>query len=114
MNEIKGDNFSELISGVDKIEVDAGKGTLTVTGNADPYEIIVGTRKVAKFVEVESIGPPPAPPTKDSQKKQDDKKPDQKTQIHNPHTCPCPLCNPMTTVVHVDHYPQSPVSCSIL
>ncbi|CAM8956985.1 unnamed protein product [Rhodiola kirilowii] len=29
------------LQGVDKIEIDEAKGTITVTGNADPYEIIV-------------------------------------------------------------------------
>jgi len=50
------------LEGVDQIEVDAAKGTLTVTGNADPYEIIVRCRKAGKFAEVVSVGPPPAPP----------------------------------------------------
>lgn len=64
-----------MFAGVDKIETDAGKGTLTVTGNADPYEIIVRTRKAGKFAEVVSVGPPPAPPKQGGPKKPDDKKP---------------------------------------
>ncbi|KAG5241181.1 heavy-metal-associated domain-containing family protein [Salix suchowensis] len=50
------------LEGVDTIEVDQGKGTLTVTGDADPYDIILRSRKTGKHVEVVSIGPPPAPP----------------------------------------------------
>lgn len=43
---------------------------MTVTGDADPYEIIVRIRKAGKHAEVVSIGPPPAPPQKqDAQKK---------------------------------------------
>ncbi|KAG6645692.1 heavy metal-associated isoprenylated plant protein 2-like [Carya illinoinensis] len=49
------------LQGVDKVEVDEAKGTLTVTGDADPYEIIVRTRKTGKFAEVVSIGAPPKP-----------------------------------------------------
>ncbi|XP_010940108.1 heavy metal-associated isoprenylated plant protein 2-like [Elaeis guineensis] len=50
------------IEGVDKIEVDGAKSTLTVTGDADPIEVIVRARKLGKFAEVVSIGPPPPPP----------------------------------------------------
>ncbi|KAK9228082.1 hypothetical protein WN944_021030 [Citrus x changshan-huyou] len=100
---------------VDKIEIDAAKGTLTVTGDADAYEIIVRTRKVGKFVEVVSIGPPSATPKQDAQKMPEGKKPEkkseQKAQIHNPHTCP--LCDRMT-VVHVDQYQEPMVSCSVM
>ncbi|KAH9711296.1 hypothetical protein KPL71_019706 [Citrus sinensis] len=103
------------IQGVDKIEIDAAKGTLTVTGDADAYEIIVRTRKVGKFVEVVSIGPPSAPPKQDAQTMPEGKKPEkkseQKAQIHNPHTCP--LCDRMT-VVHMDQYQEPTVSCSVM
>ncbi|RZC30415.1 hypothetical protein D0Y65_001808 [Glycine soja] len=50
------------LQGVDKIEADEGKGTLTVTGDADPYEIIVRIRKAGKHAEVVSVGPPRDPP----------------------------------------------------
>ncbi|GAB4848543.1 hypothetical protein Ancab_003249 [Ancistrocladus abbreviatus] len=49
---------SEL-PGVDKIEIDEQKGTLTVTGEADPYKVTVRARKAGKFAEVLSVGPPP-------------------------------------------------------
>ena len=48
---------------------------MTVTGSADPYEIIVHARKVGKYAEVLSIGPPPGPP---KDKKPDEKKPAEK------------------------------------
>ena len=62
------------IAGVDKIEADEGKGTLTVTGDADPYEIIVRIRKAGKHAEVVSIGPPKP----DAQKQPEEKKPEEK------------------------------------
>ncbi|KAJ9147047.1 hypothetical protein P3X46_029252 [Hevea brasiliensis] len=106
------------IDGVDKIEVDEGKGTLTVTGSADPYEIIVRTRKAGKHVEVVTIGPPPPPPkqpqAQDQQKKPEDKKeekkPQQKSQIHDPLTCP--QCQSII-VVPMGYHERSP-SCSIM
>ncbi|KAG5241190.1 heavy-metal-associated domain-containing family protein [Salix suchowensis] len=68
------------LEGVDTIEVDQGKGTLTVTGDADPYDIILRSRKTGKHVEVVSIGPPPAPPKKkpEVEKKPVEKKPEEK------------------------------------
>ncbi|KAH0971205.1 hypothetical protein GBA52_023361 [Prunus armeniaca] len=66
---------------VDKVEADAAKGTLTVTGDCDPYEIIVRTRKVGKCVEVVSIGPPPSnKPKGDKPEPKGDKKPDPRPQ----------------------------------
>jgi hypothetical protein len=88
-------------------------GTLTVTGDADPYEIIVRTRKAGKFAEVVSIGPPPAPPKKD-EKKPDSKKPDQMTQVHIPyvpynyHVCE------QVAMVPVGLWDEPTPSCSIL
>lgn len=94
----------KLHAGVDIVEADVAKGILTVTGAADPYEIIRRTRKTGKCVEVVSIGPPSAPPKptdpkptdqkkpeekkpqpekKPPEKKQDEKKPDQKAQTQN-------------------------------
>lgn len=61
--------FFELLEGVDKIEVDGAKSTLTVTGDADPIEVIVRARKLGKFAEVVSVGPPPPPPPKPAQEK---------------------------------------------
>ncbi|KZV25955.1 hypothetical protein F511_08900 [Dorcoceras hygrometricum] len=66
------------LRGIDKVEVDGVKGILSVTGDADPYEIIIRTRKAAKFVEVVSVGPPPAPQKKEAQNKSEDKKPKEK------------------------------------
>ncbi|XWS45460.1 hypothetical protein CRYUN_Cryun15aG0138500 [Craigia yunnanensis] len=99
------------LQGVDKIEVDAAKGTISVTGDADPYEIIVCTRKAGKYVDLVSVGPPPAPPKQESQKKPEDKKPDPKAQIHNPASCP--VCQQMS-VVYLDGYAEPNIACSIM
>ncbi|KDP44572.1 hypothetical protein JCGZ_22154 [Jatropha curcas] len=93
------------LQGVDKIEVDEAKGTLTVTGTADPYDIIVRVRKAGKHAEVVSIGPPPPPPKQDA-KKPEQKKPD---SVHYP-----PSCTQCQRIVVVPMgYEPSP-SCSIM
>ncbi|KAL0432095.1 UNVERIFIED_CONTAM: hypothetical protein Sradi_0835500 [Sesamum radiatum] len=84
------------IPGVDKVEIDGAKGTLSVTGDADPYEIIVKTRKAGKFAQVVSIGPPPPPPQKQDvqeKKKPEAKKPQEKKaqETHETHI-PFPAC----------------------
>ncbi|XP_068344047.1 heavy metal-associated isoprenylated plant protein 12-like [Pyrus communis] len=71
-----------VLEGVDKLEVDAAKGTLTVTGDCDPYEIIVRTRKACKYAEVVTIGPP-KPPEKNPV-------PDKPTK-KEPKVVPCPM-----------------------
>ncbi|CAB4287704.1 unnamed protein product [Prunus armeniaca] len=73
------------LKGVDKVEADAAKGTLTVTGDCDPYEIIVRTRKVGKCVEVVSIGPPPPPPKQPPPKKEKEKPDPRPQHICMPH-----------------------------
>ncbi|XP_038718880.1 heavy metal-associated isoprenylated plant protein 2-like [Tripterygium wilfordii] len=116
------------LQGVDKIEIDAAKGTLTVTGDADPYEIIVGTRKAGKNVEVVSIGPPPAPQKQEAQKKPDQKKEAEKKKPeetkpeykaahfdHNPYTCPvCQLMAHSPYPHQVGRYEEPNSSCSIM
>ncbi|KAK6118454.1 hypothetical protein DH2020_047871 [Rehmannia glutinosa] len=106
------------LQGVDKVEVDETKGTLSVTGDADPYEIIVKTRKAVKFVEVVSIGPPSLPQKPEEKKKPDEKKPeekksDQKAQahIHTPFTCP--ICERIP-VIPMTRWEEPSPQCSIL
>ncbi|XP_059645329.1 heavy metal-associated isoprenylated plant protein 43-like [Cornus florida] len=105
------------LEGVDKVEVDEAKGTLTVTGDADPYEIIVRTRKAGKHAEVVSIGPPPAPPKQDAkkpeEKKPDDKKPDQKAQAEIQYPYNWPMYQPMPIIQVVRSEEPNP-SCSIM
>ncbi|KAL1567919.1 heavy metal-associated isoprenylated plant protein 43-like [Salvia divinorum] len=103
------------LPGVDKVEVDGAKGTLSVTGDADPYEIIVKTRKVGKFAEVVSIGPPPKPQEKKPEpKKPEEKKAEQKPleQIHHTPFI-CPLCERLP-VYPVTHWEQPTSQCNIL
>ncbi|EOX91011.1 Heavy metal transport/detoxification superfamily protein, putative [Theobroma cacao] len=101
---------------VDKIELDAAKGTITVTGDADPYELIVRKRKAGELVERVSVGPPPKQkqPTKPEEKKpepkKDDKKPDPKKDGKKPETCP--VCQQMA-VVYMDRYAEPNMACSI-
>ncbi|KAG8383361.1 hypothetical protein BUALT_Bualt04G0004500 [Buddleja alternifolia] len=105
------------LQGVDKVEVDGAKGTLTVTGNADPYDIIMKTRKDGKFAEVVSIGPPPPPPKQEAQKKPDEKKPDEKAQaqiqahLHTPFACP--ICERIP-VIPMTRFEEPTPQCSIL
>ncbi|XAR73842.1 hypothetical protein NMG60_11007945 [Bertholletia excelsa] len=105
------------LKGVDKIEVDEARGTLSVTGDADPYEIITRTRKAGKFAQVVTIGPPPAPPKQqqEGQKKPDEKKPDDKKSghpyIHTPYSCP--ICAHMALFPAAGWEEPSP-SCSIM
>lgn len=83
------------------MELDGAKGTLSVTGDADPYEIVVKTRKAGKYAEVVSIGPPPKPQEKkpEQPKKPEEKKPEEKKtegnhqhqHVHHPPFM-CPLC----------------------
>ncbi|XP_059294793.1 heavy metal-associated isoprenylated plant protein 43-like [Lycium ferocissimum] len=106
------------LPGVEKIEIDGAKGTLSVTGDADPYEVIVRSRKAGKFAEVISIGPPPAPPKPDGQKKPDQKpkpqpEPQPMAHMYGPptHIMP-PVCAPH--VVHMTHREAPTPQCSIL
>ncbi|CAI9780549.1 unnamed protein product [Fraxinus pennsylvanica] len=106
------------LQGIDKVEVDGAKGTLTVTGEADPYEIIVKTRKAGKYVEVVSIGPHPAPqkqdgPKKAEEEKPNEKKPEEKAQahIHTPFTCP--ICERIQ-VIPMTRWEEPSPQCSIM
>lgn len=112
-----------LVLGVDKVETDEVKGTLAVTGTADPFDIVKRTRKAiacaGKVVDVVTIGPPPKPEEKKpddkkpDNKKPDDKKPDDK-KPDPPPVCPCPPYPPYYgssyIVVPRETYP----SCTIL
>ncbi|KAF8769149.1 hypothetical protein HU200_006646 [Digitaria exilis] len=47
--------------GVDKIEVDSEKSTMTVTGTVDPVDVVKQARKAGRRASVLTIGPPPKP-----------------------------------------------------
>lgn len=106
------------LPGIEKIEIDGAKGTLSVTGNADPYEVIVRSRKAGKFAEVISIGPPPAPPKPDGPKKPEEKKPEPKGPKPHMYGPPspliCPCCQRYSHVVHVTRREEPTPQCSIL
>ena len=113
--------------GVDKIEVDAPKGTVSVTGNTDPYKIIVSARKAAgRHTDVVSVGPPPPPPkpadaqkkAEEQKKKAEEEKKKKKAEeanpmFHDPHTCR--ECQRLV-VVQLDRYSryEPNPSCSIM
>ncbi|XP_020253487.1 heavy metal-associated isoprenylated plant protein 2-like [Asparagus officinalis] len=50
-----------VLQGIDKIEMDAEKNTMTVIGSADPMDVIKRIRKVCKCAEISTIGPPAKP-----------------------------------------------------
>ncbi|KAM7250082.1 hypothetical protein ACFE04_021965 [Oxalis oulophora] len=117
------------LEGVDKIEVDANKGTLTITGDADSYEVILRTKKVGKFFEVVSVGPPPPPPKPEPpkkpeekkviEKKSEEKKPaaennfEHKAQCHMPGNCP--ICLHMAMMPVFRHQePEPNPACAIM
>ncbi|KAL5215175.1 hypothetical protein ABZP36_004327 [Zizania latifolia] len=62
------------LQGVDKIEIDSEKSTMTVTGSVDPVDVIERTRKAGKRADVLTIGPPP-PASSSSSKPEEKKKP---------------------------------------
>jgi hypothetical protein len=115
-------------AGVDKIEVDSEKSTMTVTGTVDPVDVIVQARKAGKRASVLTIGPP-APPKPAEEKKpaeQDKKKAEEKKTAaagaekkapetpatvfvhHVPSWPPCPRYQERVV------YEQDPPPCSIM
>ncbi|XP_031486832.1 heavy metal-associated isoprenylated plant protein 2-like [Nymphaea colorata] len=52
------------LMGIDKIEIDAEKSTVTVTGEVDPVAVVKQVRKIKKMVEIVTVGPPPKPEPK--------------------------------------------------
>ncbi|XP_019245156.1 PREDICTED: uncharacterized protein LOC109225019 [Nicotiana attenuata] len=117
------DEYRPLSTYFSDEELNSIEGTLSVTGDADSYEVIVRSRKAGKFAEVVSIGPPPAPPKPDGHKKPEEKKPEQKpkpqAQMYDPPPpiMPpfCAVCHGTTPVVsHVMHREEHTPQCSIL
>jgi hypothetical protein len=65
--------------GVDKIEIDSEKGTMTVTGGVDPVDVVDATRrKAGKRADVVTIGSATTAPS--SSKPEEKKKPEQQPQ----------------------------------
>ncbi|KAM0932889.1 putative heavy metal-associated domain, HMA, heavy metal-associated domain superfamily [Dioscorea sansibarensis] len=102
------------LQGVDKIEIDVIKSTVTVTGDADPIKVIMRTRKAGKFADVISIGPPPPPPkqaAEPSKKKTEEKKPTNTTaKEKKPEPPPLPSPPPPLPAI-VIHTPSSCPMC---
>ncbi|XP_031486732.1 heavy metal-associated isoprenylated plant protein 2-like [Nymphaea colorata] len=47
------------LMGIDKIEIDAEKSTVTVIGNVDPVAVVTRLKKAGKMVQIVTVGPPP-------------------------------------------------------
>nr|DAD21595.1 TPA_asm: hypothetical protein HUJ06_023058 [Nelumbo nucifera] len=95
-----------IIAGVDKVEIDAGKGVLSVTGTADPYEVITRVKRTERLVEVVSVGPPP---------KSDDKKPDQKEKEKEKTTSLPKVCERCgRAYIHVGKAEEPNLTCSVM
>ncbi|KAL9241656.1 hypothetical protein vseg_015743 [Gypsophila vaccaria] len=70
------------LEGVNKMDTDSEKNTLTVIGEADPYAIITCLRKAGKKAQFISVGPPPP---------KEEPKPEPKP---DPPICKCPCPSP--------------------
>lgn len=46
------------LDGIEKMEVDASKGTLTIVGEIEPVPIFKMLKKIGKTPEIVSVGPP--------------------------------------------------------
>ncbi|KAK1686122.1 hypothetical protein QYE76_046970 [Lolium multiflorum] len=104
------------LQGVDKIEIDSEKGTMTVTGGVDPVDVVEATRrKACKRADIVTIGSATTT-APSSSKPEEKKKPEQKPQQWEEKTyvvaaaaaerrAPEP---PMTLYVH--HVPPPPHS----
>lgn len=101
------------------MELDGAKGTLSVTGDADPYEIIVKTRKAGKYAEVVSIGPPPKPQEKKPEPKKPEEKKTEEQKGHNQHQhvhhAPfmCPLCERVPSFP-ITRWEEPPSQCNVM
>ncbi|KAI4965591.1 heavy metal-associated isoprenylated plant protein 2-like [Hordeum vulgare subsp. vulgare] len=95
------------LQGVDKIEVDSEKGTMTVTGGVDPVHVVEATRrKAGKRADVLTIGPPPPPASKPEEKK----KPEQHWEPEKRHAAAERSAPEPPVTVYVHHVPVPPPS----
>ncbi|XP_057838981.2 heavy metal-associated isoprenylated plant protein 2 [Cryptomeria japonica] len=68
------------VKGVNSVEVDTSKNTVTVTGEVDPVKITVEIRKFSKCAQIISVGPHP-PPKKTEEKKEKKSQAEEKIYI---------------------------------
>ncbi|KAJ3694323.1 hypothetical protein LUZ60_009803 [Juncus effusus] len=106
------------LEGIDKIDANSEKGTLVVTGDVDPIDVIVRVRKAGKRAEIITIGPPPKPEEKkkedekkkaEEKKKGEEKKKEPQYFFHIPSNYP--TCSHQPVVI-VDDYCHT--SCNIM
>ncbi|OEL24350.1 hypothetical protein BAE44_0014629 [Dichanthelium oligosanthes] len=112
------------LQGIDKIEVDSEKSTMTVTGTVDPVNVIKQARKAGRRASVVSIGSPPKPAEEkkpEEQKKTTEEKktsadaekkaPEQPATVFVHHVPSWPSCPRYQERVV---YEQDPPPCSIM
>ncbi|CAN6236533.1 unnamed protein product [Urochloa humidicola] len=102
------------LQGVDKIEVDSEKGTMTVTGTVDPVDVIVHTRKAGRRASVISIGAPPKPAEEkktEQQKPAEEKKTSEKTEEKKVSAAAEKKAPEQAATVFVHHVPSSWPPC---
>lgn len=120
------------LSGVDKIEVDSEKSTMTVTGTVDPVDVVKQARKAGRRASVLTIGSPPKTAEEkkpEQEKKTEDKKasggeekktvstdaekkaPEQPATVFVHHVPSWPACHRYQERVV---YEQDPPPCSIM
>ncbi|XP_015691979.1 heavy metal-associated isoprenylated plant protein 43-like [Oryza brachyantha] len=119
------------LQGVDKIEIDSEKSTMTVTGSADPVDVIERTRKAGKRAEVVTVGPPASSskPGAAGQQQKKKQQPAAEEKVQQPAAAEKRALEPPATVyVHyvpsyswpsyeqsvVYHHQDPPPACSIM
>ncbi|KAJ4965700.1 hypothetical protein NE237_017549 [Protea cynaroides] len=98
------------IEGINSIALDPSKSTVSVTGDADPFEIIRQVRKFRKSAKFVSVGPPKDEKNEKNEKNEKKEKKEKKDIspcVSIPNTCQ--KCN-VWYVVREDDYNY----CSIL
>ncbi|CAN6469639.1 unnamed protein product [Victoria cruziana] len=68
------------LMGIDSIEIDAEKSTVTVIGEVDPVAVVARVKKVGKRVEIVTVGPPPKVEKVEKKEKEKDEKGDGKKE----------------------------------
>ncbi|CAD6261894.1 unnamed protein product [Miscanthus lutarioriparius] len=96
------------LHGVDKVEVDSEKSTMTVTGTVDPVDVIVQARKAGRRASVLTIGPPPKPSEEKKPAEQDKKKTEEKKTTAAGAEKKAPETPATVFVHHVPSWPSCP------
>ncbi|KAJ3685913.1 hypothetical protein LUZ61_015077 [Rhynchospora tenuis] len=90
------------LAGVQSLNLDEEKGTLTVVGNVDPVSIISSLKKKKISAQIESVGPP-------EEKKPEEKKPDEEKDECEEACKKMIECYPPCSRMPYGWYPHRPV-----